>query len=153
MATPTFAVSEEKNRWLRDKMAELGVTEADLEESFVRSSGAGGQHVNKTATCVQIKHRPTGIEVKCMKDRSQSVNRFLARREILERIERLQKGERPRDARAEKLKKQKARRKRRASGKYENKDEKRLTTEDTEKISEESLTGTSLPVVKSEIPT
>ncbi|WP_298267051.1 peptide chain release factor-like protein [Geobacter sp.] len=117
--TTTFAVSEEKNRWLREKMAELGVTEGDLEESFVRSSGAGGQHVNKTSSCVQIRHRPTGIEVKCMKDRSQSVNRFLARRELLERIERLQKGEAPRDARAEKLKKQKARRKRRASGKYE----------------------------------
>ncbi|RNC72687.1 MAG: peptide chain release factor-like protein [Desulfuromonadales bacterium] len=122
MATPTFAVSEEKNRWLREKMAELGVTEGDLEESFVRSSGAGGQHVNKTATCVQIRHRPTGIEVKCMKDRSQSLNRFLARRELLERIERLQKGESFRDPKAEKLKKQKARRKRRASGKYENRD-------------------------------
>lgn len=119
MAPLTFAVSEEKNRWLREKMAELGVTEADLEESFVRSSGAGGQHVNKTATCVQIRHRPTGIEVKCMKDRSQSVNRFLARREILERIERLRKGESFRDPKVEKLKKQKARRKRRAGGKYE----------------------------------
>lgn len=119
MAPPTFAVSEEKNRWLRDKMAELGVSEADLEETFVRSSGAGGQHVNKTATCVQIRHRPTGIEVKCMKDRSQSVNRFLARREILERIERLSKGESPRDARVEKLRKQKARRKRRATTKYD----------------------------------
>ena len=117
--TATFAVSDEKNRWLREKMTELGVTEADLEESFVRSSGAGGQHVNKTSSCVQIRHRPTGIEVKCMKDRSQSVNRFLARRELLERNERLQKGGTFRDARVEKLKKQKARRKRRAGGKYE----------------------------------
>lgn len=118
MATPAFAVSEEKNRWLRERMAELGVTEADLEETFVRSSGAGGQHVNKTATCVQLRHRPTGIEVKCMKDRSQSVNRFLARRELLERIERLQKGETDRDLKAEKLRKQKARRRRRAAEKY-----------------------------------
>jgi protein subunit release factor B len=80
---PAFAVSEEKNRWLQQRMETLGVKESDLEEKFVRSSGKGGQHVNKTSTCVWLKHIPTGIEVKCMKDRSQSVNRFLARRELL----------------------------------------------------------------------
>jgi len=115
---PAFAVSPEKNAELRRRMEALGVREEDLEERFVRSSGAGGQHVNKTATCVQIRHLPTGIEVKCMKERSQSVNRFLARRELLERIERLQQGETLRDTKVEKLKKQKARRKRRSSGKY-----------------------------------
>jgi protein subunit release factor B len=82
----TFAVSEGKNRWLVERMKELGVTEGDLEETFVRSSGAGGQHVNKSATCVQLRHRPSGIEVKCMQDRSQSINRFLARRELLEKL-------------------------------------------------------------------
>ncbi|BDV41693.1 peptidyl-tRNA hydrolase [Geotalea uraniireducens] len=118
MTVPVFAVSEEKNRWLREKMAELGVTEGDLEETFLRSSGKGGQHVNKTSSCVQLRHRPTGIEVKCMRERSQSVNRFLARRELLERLERLQRGATIRDAKAEKLRKQKSRRRKRTAVKY-----------------------------------
>ena len=82
----TFSVSEEKNRWLRERMAALGIREEELEERFVRSSGKGGQHVNKTSTCVWLRHIPTGIEVKCMAERSQSLNRFLARRELLEKI-------------------------------------------------------------------
>ncbi len=82
-----FAVSEKKNRWLYEKMKSLGIDERDLEEKFVRSSGHGGQKVNKTSTCVYLKHRPTGIEVKCMKDRSQSINRFLARRELVDQVE------------------------------------------------------------------
>lgn len=112
-----FAVSEEKNRWLRNRMLELGLREEDIEEQFVRSSGKGGQHVNKTSTCVQLKHKPTGAEVKCMKDRSQSINRFLARRELLEKIEALAGGETKRDRAAEKIRKQKSRRKRRGQGK------------------------------------
>lgn len=112
---PEFAVSEEKNRWLRQKMAELGVREEELEESFVRSSGNGGQHVNKTSSCVQLKHRPTGLTVTCMRERSQSVNRFLARRELLERIEVASGVITPEMKRIEKLRKQKARRRRRAS--------------------------------------
>jgi protein subunit release factor B len=86
-AMPAFAVTEEKNRWLQQKMLDLGVREDDLAESFIRSSGNGGQHVNKTSSCVQLKHKPTGIQVTCMRERSQSVNRFLARRELLEQIE------------------------------------------------------------------
>ena len=110
-----FAVSEEKNRWLRLKMAELGVREEDLVESFVRSSGNGGQHVNKTSSCVQIKHVPTGIQVTCMRERSQSVNRFLARRELLERIEAASGAVTPEMKRIEKLRKQKDRRRRRSA--------------------------------------
>ena len=68
-------------------MEELGIFEKDIDEKFVRSSGHGGQNVNKTSTCVYLKHVPTGIEVKCMKDRSQSINRFLARRELVKKIE------------------------------------------------------------------
>ncbi len=86
-AMPAFAVTEEKNRWLQQKMLDLGVREEDLVESFIRSSGNGGQHVNKTSSAVQLKHKPTGIQVTCMRERSQSVNRFLARRELLEQIE------------------------------------------------------------------
>ncbi|HYS44054.1 MAG TPA: peptide chain release factor-like protein [Geobacteraceae bacterium] len=120
-----FSVSAEKNRWLRERMALLGIREEDLAEKFVRSSGKGGQHVNKTSTCVWLKHLPTGIEVKCMEARSQSMNRFLARRELAERIEALAGRPTKRDLEAEKARKQKARRKRRAAGKYE-KDDKAL---------------------------
>lgn len=114
-----FAVSEEKNRQLREKMEALGIREDDLEEKFIRSSGKGGQHVNKTSTCVYIKHLPSGIEVKCMKDRSQSINRFLARRELAERIEALSGAPTPQDRKLEKLRRQKSKRKKRAKGKYE----------------------------------
>ncbi|HTP64697.1 MAG TPA: peptide chain release factor-like protein [Geobacteraceae bacterium] len=114
----TFSVSEEKNKWLRERMAALGVGEEELEEKFVRSSGKGGQHVNKTSTCVWLKHIPTGIEVKCMAERSQSVNRFLARRELLEKIAASRGLPSPRDEKLEKARRQKARRRRRSAGKY-----------------------------------
>lgn len=110
---PEFAVSEAKNLWLRQKMAELGVREEDLEETFVRSSGAGGQHVNKTSTCVQLRHKPSGISVTASRERSQSLNRFLARRELLERIEALSGAKTPQTRRMERLQKQKDRRRRR----------------------------------------
>lgn len=84
---PDFAVSPEKNKWLKDKMRSLNIKEEDIIERFVRSSGKGGQKVNKSSSCVYLKHIPTGIEVKCMTNRSQSVNRFLARRKLIERIE------------------------------------------------------------------
>lgn len=115
-----FAVSEEKNKWLREKMEALGILEKDIEEKFIRSSGKGGQKVNKTATCVYIKHIPTGIEIKCMKDRSQSINRFLARRELVEKIEKLSGIKTGNDIKREKLKKQKAKKQKRARQKHQN---------------------------------
>lgn len=114
---PEFAVSAEKNRWLQQKMAELQVREEDLEESFVRSSGNGGQHVNKTSSCVQLRHRPTGICVSASRERSQSVNRFLARRELLERIEARSGAMTPEMKRIDRLRKQKDRRRRKAQKK------------------------------------
>ena len=113
-----FAVSEEKNRWLKAKMELLGVAEQDLEEHFVHASGRGGQHVNKGSSCVYLKHHPTGLEVKCMESRSQSLNRFLARRYLLEKVEALAGGVTKKDLAAEKLRRQKARRKRRSGAKY-----------------------------------
>lgn len=72
---------------LEKKMFALGVREEDIVESFIRSSGPGGQNVNKTATCVYLKHLPTGLEVKCQRQRSQLLNRNLARHILLSKIE------------------------------------------------------------------
>ena len=84
-----FPVSAEKERQLIERMAALDVREEDIEEQFVRSSGAGGQNVNKVSSCVLLHHRPSGIRVRCQKERSQGLNRFLARRILLEKIESL----------------------------------------------------------------
>src|SRR3989338_3244920 len=88
-----FSISPDKEESLKIKMASLGIKEADLEEKFIRSSKKGGQKVNKTSTCVYLKHRPTGIEVKCQEERSQALNRFLARRILVNKIESLVLGE------------------------------------------------------------
>lgn len=77
----------EKVLTLEKRMALIGVREEDIIESFIRSSGPGGQNVNKTATCVYLKHLPTGLEVKCQRQRSQLLNRSLARHILLSKIE------------------------------------------------------------------
>ena len=114
----TFAVSEEKDRWLKERMEALGIHEKDIEEKFIRSSGSGGQKVNKTSTCVYLKHIPTGIEVKCMRERNQSLNRFLARRVLVTRIEKLSGQLTPDEVRIKRVKRQKSKRKERARLKY-----------------------------------
>lgn len=113
--TMAFPVSSQKEQELRDRMARLGVREDDLEETFVRSSGPGGQHVNKTATCVALTHRPSGLTVRCQQARSQALNRFYARRILLDKIERRRLGEQSAEQqRIEKIRRQKRRRSRRA---------------------------------------
>ena len=87
-----FKVTLEKHQELAERMRRLGVSEEDLEERFIRASGPGGQKVNKASTCVYLRHLPTGLWVKCARERYQSLNRFLARRQLLDRIERMQKG-------------------------------------------------------------
>lgn len=113
-----FNVSPEKEKSLNERMEHLGVRESDFRETFVRSSGPGGQKINKTASCVQLIHTPSGLSVKCQQSRSQALNRFLARRLLLDRIERLQQGLAQADRdRIEKIKRQKRRRSRRAKEK------------------------------------
>ena len=114
----SFAVSEEKNRWLQERMEALEIHEKDIEEKFVRSSGHGGQKVNKASTCVYLRHIPTGFEIKCMKERSQSLNRFLARRELVRRVEKGLGGVTPENIATEKARRQKSKRTKRAKLKY-----------------------------------
>jgi len=108
-------VSTDKENALKARMLELGVTESDFEESFVRSSGPGGQKVNKSSSCVYLVHVPTGLSVKCQEERSQSLNRFRARRLLLDKIERQQKGFIAQEKeKLEKIRRQKRKRSRRA---------------------------------------
>ncbi len=115
---PTFSVSAAKERALAQRMRKMNVREEDLQEKFVRASGPGGQKVNKTSSCVQLKHLPTGLLVRCQKERSQALNRFIARRRLLDRIEKMRQGfvaeER---ARIAKIRRQKRKRSRRAKEK------------------------------------
>ena len=100
---------------LAERMQALGVRERDIEEQFVRSSGAGGQKVNKTSTCVVLRHLPTGIQVKCQRERSQARNRFLARRILLDKIEAQLKGaESAKQQEIARIQRQKRKRSRRA---------------------------------------
>ncbi|WKZ56755.1 MAG: peptide chain release factor-like protein [Bdellovibrionota bacterium] len=113
-----YPVSAGKIAALEARMAELGIREQDIDERFIRGGGSGGQKINKSNSCVQLEHRPTGTVVRCQRERSQSLNRFLARRELCDRIERLQRGEVLQEAKEiSKLRRQKARRSRRAKQK------------------------------------
>jgi len=85
-------INSEKQTALEQRLAALGVAEADLLEKFVRGSGAGGQKINKTSNCVFLKHLPTGVCIKCQMDRSREMNRFLARRELCEQLEAIREG-------------------------------------------------------------
>lgn len=113
-----FNVSKSKEEALLQKMAKFGVKESDLVEDFVRSGGPGGQNVNKTSTAVYLKHIPTGIEVKCQETRSQVLNRFLARKVLVNKIEEKILGKLSEEKqKVYKLRKQKKRRSRRAKQK------------------------------------
>lgn len=85
-------ISPEKIRSLQERLRDLGIEEKDIEEKFIRAQGRGGQKVNKSSSCVYLKHIPTGIEVKCQKARIQAMNRFFARRILADKVEEVRLG-------------------------------------------------------------
>ena len=112
------SLSVAKQLALTERMRRLGVSEGDLEERFLRSSGPGGQRANKVSTCVVLRHRPSGLEVRCQRERLQGLNRFLARRLLLDRLEAQRLGRLSEAAqRIAKIRRQKRRRSRRAKEK------------------------------------
>jgi len=111
--------SKEKIEELAKRVAEAGILKRDIEEKFIKSSGRGGQKVNKTSSAVFLRHTPTGIIVKCGSDRSRNTNRFLALRRLVEQIERITSGKALYETdKVLKLKKQKQKRKRRSRSKH-----------------------------------
>lgn len=110
-----YGVNIKKEKELFEKMKRLNILEKDIEEKFVRSSGRGGQNVNKRSTCVYLKHIPTQIEVKCQRERSQALNRFLALRLLVDKIEEMVLGKQSEmQKEIEKIRRQKRKRSKRA---------------------------------------
>ena len=113
-----FNVAKAKEENLKQRMLALNIREHDIEEKFILSSGKGGQNVNKVSTAVYIKHKPSGIEVKCQSQRSQVLNRFLARKRLTDKIEEVIKGRQSeRKKKIAKIKRQKRKRSKRAKEK------------------------------------
>lgn len=113
-----FGVTQKKQDELEKRMASLGIQERDVQEKFVRSSGPGGQNVNKTSSCVYLRHITSGLEIKMQRERSQRLNRYYARKRLCELIEEEKLGKKSSTAiKAEKIRKQKQRRKRRSKQK------------------------------------
>lgn len=128
----SFPVALEKEKALLQEMLRFGIREEDIVEKFIRSSGPGGQNVNKTSTCVYLKHIPTGIEIKCQRERSQSLNRYFARKLLVNKIESMVLGRLSGERRRiEKIRRQKRKRSKRAKlkileAKHKNSEKKRF---------------------------
>ena len=105
-----FPVSTQKQEELNERMHRLQLVEGVIEESYFKASGPGGQKTNKCLTGVTLLHRPTGIRVRCQRERSQGINRFIARRLLVEELEARQYGKTRHEAKAQKLRANKDRR-------------------------------------------
>lgn len=117
-ALTKFGVGPDKAAELAERMEKLGIHEEDLEEKFIRASGPGGQKVNKTSSAVQLKHLPSGLEIKAQGSRSQAMNRYRARKLLCDRLEEKIEGKRSAEQqRIEKIRRQKRKRSKRAKAK------------------------------------
>ncbi len=113
-----FPVSSNKEKELLARMKQWNISEDDIEETFVRAQGQGGQKVNKTSSCVMLYHRPTRFRVKCQSERSRAMNRFLARRILLDKVEQKELGKQSKkQQQIEKVRRQKRKRSKRAKEK------------------------------------
>jgi protein subunit release factor B len=111
-------LGKEKQEELQKRLKRLGVRDLDLVEKFILGSGSGGQKINKTSSCVYLKHLPSGIEVKCQRDRSRELNRFHARKSLCEQLEKQIEGKRSeQEQKREKIRRQKRRRSRKSKEK------------------------------------
>lgn len=111
-------VNPDKEKALEARLNRLGIYKKDVVEKFIRSGGPGGQKVNKVATCVYLKHLPSGVEVKVSRERSQSLNRFLAWRLLAEKIqEKILRIKTEKQRKIEKIRRQKRKRSKRAKEK------------------------------------
>jgi len=81
------------NAEIEARLAVIGMRTADVEERFILGSGRGGQKIQKTSSCVWLRHRPTGLEIRCQRERSQSANRELAWSELCAKLEERQRAE------------------------------------------------------------
>jgi protein subunit release factor B len=132
-------VKKEKEEQLKKRMDELGIFDEDLIEKFILGSGKGGQKVNKSSTCVYLKHLPTGLEVKCQMDRSREMNRFLARRELCDKLEAIINKEASKKIQeAEKIRRQKKRRSRKQKEKMVDEKKRRGGVKKLRKIDHDS---------------
>ena len=115
---PNFPVSPDKWNALEARLLKLGIRDQDLDEHFVRAGGPGGQHVNKVATCVVLRHRPSGLAVRCQEERSQGLNRYRARVRLADKMEEMLLGAASRRRQEiEKIRRQKRKRSKRAKEK------------------------------------
>ena len=115
---PNLPVSSDKWKALETRLLKLGIRQQDLEERFVRAGGPGGQNVNKVSTCVVLVHLPSGLSVRCQEERSQGLNRFLARRRLADKMEEMLLGAASRRRQEiEKIRRQKRKRSKRAKEK------------------------------------
>ena len=105
-----FPVSEQKQADLNERMRHLRLAEGEIEESYFKASSPGGQKANKTLTGVNLVHRPSGVRVRCQRERSQGINRYLARRLLVEELEARQNGKTRHEVKAERLREEKDRR-------------------------------------------